>query len=132
MGHLKRTQEQAKLLNTLESLKQKFSVDQSFPSPNDEDFEKARQQETTLEEKQKEAELNRYNQDTLHRSSLIVWAATVVSFWLLAVIFILTGNTQKYKLSDTIVVTLLGTTTVNVLGLMIIVLNDLFKGKSKA
>ncbi|KOS07017.1 hypothetical protein AM493_13980 [Flavobacterium akiainvivens] len=96
-----------------------------------EDIEKAERQEQSLEHKQREAELDRYLQDTTHRRSLVTWAATVVSFWLICVIFILTRNTLQYKLSDTIMVALLGTTTINVLGLMIIVLNDLFKGKKE-
>jgi hypothetical protein len=115
-------------LKNLQLLDQLSSQEISFKA---EDIEKGKKQEKTLEERQKEAELNRFDQDTTHRSSLITWAATIVSLWLICVIFILTRNTQQYKLSDTIVVTLLTTTTVNVLGLMIIVLNDLFKGKAK-
>ena len=96
-----------------------------------EDEIKAEEQEISFEQKQQEAQLERYNQDTVHRSGLVKWAATLVSFWLFAVILILIGNTTKYHLSETIMVTLLTTTTVNVLGLMIIVLNDLFKGKKE-
>lgn len=101
------------------------------PELRKEDIEKAKHQEQSLEHKQREAELDRYLQDTTHRRSLVTWAATVVSLWLICVIFILTRNTLQYKLSDTIMVALLGTTTINVLGLMIIVLNDLFKGKKE-
>lgn len=108
----------------------KASLDRTpIPKPNDGDLRKAEQQEKSLEHKKGEAELDRYLQDTLHRRSLVTWAATVVSFWLLCIVFVLTRNTEEYKLSDTVMVALLGTTTINVLGLMIIVLNDLFKGK---
>lgn len=130
MGFFKNLKNQDEFLKNLELL-DRLSADKEVTF-KEEDLKKGALQEKSLEDKQKEAELERYNQDTSHRNGLVVWAATIVSFWLLCVIFILTRNTQQYKLSDTIVVTLLTTTTVNVLGLMIIVLNDLFKGKAKS
>ncbi|MFC6095784.1 hypothetical protein ACFPVY_03925 [Flavobacterium qiangtangense] len=96
-----------------------------------EDLEFAARQEKSYEERKRETRLHRYEQDTNHRNGLVVWAATLVSLWLLCVIIILTRNTNEYQLSENIVIALLTTTTINVLGLMIIVLNDLFKGKSK-
>lgn len=72
----------------------------------------------------------RYKDDTAHRKVLSTWAGTLVSFWLVCVLLILTSNTNKFKLSDSVLIALLGTTTLNVLGLMVIVLNDLFN-KSK-
>ena len=77
-----------------------------------------------------EEELKRYTDDSWSRKVLMVWAAIVVSIWLLLVIFILTfNNLFNFQLSDTVLSVLLGTTTLNVLGLMIIVLQDLFRGK---
>lgn len=68
----------------------------------------------------------RYKDDTEHRKVLSIWAGTLVSFWLVSVLLILTNNTNRFGLSDSVLMTLLGTTTLNVLGLMVIVLNDLF------
>ncbi|MDQ7960377.1 hypothetical protein [Flavobacterium lindanitolerans] len=105
--------------------------DPSSNVPDKEDLEKAEKQEKSIEAQRLEAKLQRYQQDTNHRSSLVVWAATIVSFWLISIVFILTRNTESYQLSDKVMITLLVTTTANILGLMYIVLNDLFKGKPK-
>ncbi|MFP9098905.1 hypothetical protein ACLI09_07615 [Flavobacterium sp. RHBU_24] len=118
--------------NVRESIKLlESAIPKKRPSFTDEDLEKGQSQEQTLEQRKGEAELERYNQDTTHRKGLVTWAATVVSLWLLCVLITLSLNTYILKLSDTIMVALLSTTTVNVLGLMIIVLNDLFRGKKE-
>lgn len=82
------------------------------------------------DEDMKRLKNKRYEQDTTQRNWLSGWAALLVSFWLVMVLFILAGNHISYKLNDSVLITLLGTTTLNVLGLMVIVLNDLF-GKDK-
>lgn len=84
-----------------------------------------------LDEKRKYFEIERFKDDTQHRKTMSIWAAMVVSFWLLSVILILIGNNYSYKLNDNVLIALLTTTTINVLGLMIIVLNDFFKGGRK-
>ena len=77
----------------------------------------------------------RYREDTKHRRNLSTWAAVVVSVWLMAVLsilFIITFNTEctgDCQLSDTVLVALLSTTTLNVLGMMVIVLRGLFENK---
>ncbi|OIQ19329.1 MAG: hypothetical protein BM557_06395 [Flavobacterium sp. MedPE-SWcel] len=97
---------------------------------NPEDEVKAEEQEISFEEKEKQAELDRYQADSTHRKKLILWATTLVSAWLAAVIIILLMvGFSIITLSDTVIGVLLGTTTINVLGLMAIVLKDLFKGK---
>lgn len=69
---------------------------------------------------------DRYEEDTIHRRNLSSWAAIIVSIWLFSVILILIRNTSEYKLSDAVMIALLGTTTLNVLGMMMIVLKGLF------
>lgn len=71
----------------------------------------------------------RYQEDTKHRRNLSTWAAVIVSIWLISVLFILSFNTDKLRLSDTVIVALLSTTTLNVLGMMVIVLRGLFDEK---
>jgi hypothetical protein len=83
-----------------------------------------------LEKESKSLENQRYKDDTEHRKVLSTWAGTLVTVWLVSVILILTNNYLKFHLSDSVLIALLGTTTLNVLGLMVIVLNDLFN-KSK-
>lgn len=77
----------------------------------------------------------RYQEDTKHRKNLTIWAAVVVSVWLMAVLsilFILAFHEKEGiapRLSDTVMVALLSTTTLNVLGMMVIVLRGLFDNK---
>ncbi|KAF2518270.1 MgtC/SapB family protein [Flavobacterium salilacus subsp. salilacus] len=116
----------------LKKLRKISSEDESEIEIKPEDEIKAEEQEITFEERQKEAELQRYNDDSRHRKNLVKWATTLIGIWLTAVILILVATGMPLlELSDTVMVTLLSTTTVNVLGLMIIVLNDIFKGKQK-
>lgn len=68
----------------------------------------------------------RFESDTQKRDTLSTWAAVLVSFWLISVLLILVGNTNTYKLESNVLIALLATTTLNVLGLMFIVLKGLF------
>ena len=77
-------------------------------------------------------EARRYKSDTSDRKWLAIWTAIVVSTWLSAVMFILLTNEKyHYCLNTTVLVTLLGTTTLNVLGLSFIVLRGHFQSTSK-
>jgi hypothetical protein len=73
----------------------------------------------------------RYNQDTKERKFLSHWVVLVVSIWLFWVIFILIFNELLLNLSDTVICMLLGTTTINILGLAYIVLKGLFNSDNK-
>jgi|GEM_PF-4430834 hypothetical protein len=72
--------------------------------------------------KNEQAKLKRYNQDTDFRKIFCVWIMWIIPAWLLAVILILLFK----KLNTAVLTTLLGTTTVTVLGLPYIVLKNLF------
>lgn len=48
------------------------------------------------------------------------------------IVLFLKGTTSQFYLSDTVIVTLLGTTTANVIGILIIVVTYLFSRKKKA
>jgi hypothetical protein len=69
---------------------------------------------------------DRYKSNTGDRKWLAQWTAVVVTLWLVAVGIILIKNSSCFHLSDTVLVTLLGTTTLNVLGLSFIVLRGHF------
>lgn len=71
----------------------------------------------------------RYRDDTKNRSKLTTWASWVVSIYLGVVLLILIFNHHCICLSDTVLSVLLGTTTLNVLGLMYIVLKGYFQEK---
>ncbi len=72
------------------------------------------------------SEVVRYRQDTENRNKLTCWVKWVVSVYLSIVFIILCINSHLIFLSDSIICTLLGTTTLNVLGLMYIVLKGYF------
>lgn len=69
----------------------------------------------------------RFEQDTKHRNWLVWWTMGVVSVWLIAVLMIVAFN-KKYNLlvDNNVLMTLLATTTLNVLGLARIILGGLF------
>jgi hypothetical protein len=73
----------------------------------------------------------RYLSDTSDRKWLAIWTATMVTIWLFAVLIILIFNEKYFSLNTTVLVTLLGTTTLNVLGLSFIVLRGHFQSTSK-
>lgn len=74
---------------------------------------------------------HRYSSNTKLRVELAYWAATLVSIYLLIIILILVHNHRLIHLSNNVLMTLLGTTTLNVLGLMAIVLKGYFGDKKQ-
>lgn len=73
------------------------------------------------------SKLERYKQDTSLRSNLAKVFTIIISFWLLSVILILVGNNcNNYNLSDNVLITLMVTSTANVIGMMLIILRNLF------
>lgn len=81
---------------------------------------------------QEDAKNERYKKNTSHRGRLIAWSAFIVTLWLVGVwvLLYLVGLHNDFRISDSVLITLLTTTTINVLGLMIIVLKDLFNDNS--
>jgi hypothetical protein len=74
----------------------------------------------------------RYRQDTDERKLLSHWVIGVVSIWLFLTVLMLGLNRLLcLKLSDVVCCMLLGTTTVNILGLAYIVLKGLFPDSEK-
>lgn len=72
-----------------------------------------------------EANLDRLKEDTKLRGVLVDIFVIIIICWLLFVAFMLTHN-YIYPLSDNVLITLLTTTTIQVLGMMIIILRNLF------
>ena len=74
----------------------------------------------------------RFRQDTNDRKILTRWVICTVSVWLGLVIILLFCIGRGLEISDTVACVLLGTTTLNILGLAYIVLKGLFpESKSK-
>lgn len=78
-----------------------------------------------------ELKARRYSMNTHLRTILSGWAALLTGCWLWKVGEILVHNSERYHLSDAVLITLLGTTTLNVIGIITIVMTDLFNGKSE-
>lgn len=75
-------------------------------------------------------EAERYAQDTEQRNDLVRWMKWVVTLWLFFVLlFTITNRVWCIGLSENVLITLLATTTVNVLGLSKIILSGLFDKK---
>lgn len=80
-----------------------------------------------IQRKTKLLEAERYSSDTKDRKWLAIWTTRVVLGWLVAVMIVLILNKKcEINLSDNVLITLLGTTTLNVLGLSFIVLKGHF------
>lgn len=71
----------------------------------------------------------RFMQDTKHRSDLIMFTKFIVKLWIVSVITILLFSgceVINFRLDNSVLCTLLGTTTMNVIGLAYIILKGLF------
>ncbi len=73
-----------------------------------------------------------FHQSIKHRNILVYWVIAIVSVWLLIVSSILfLQGTSCVQLSDAVLITLLSTTTINILGLPLIILKGLFNKKDE-
>lgn len=113
----------------LEDLLNNLAVEKSNKSIKDLDIDS---DDLTEQIKLKKLESDRYSSDTKDRKWLAIWTAIVVSTWLLVVLLILIFN-EKFLicLNDNVLIALLGTTTLNVLGLSFIVLRGHFTSNQK-
>lgn len=86
-----------------------------------------------LDNDAKEGENRGDSQDRDQRKLFAEKIFTFVSLYMFSVFFILVlcGSPSNFQLSDTVLVTLLGTTTANVIGILIIVVTYLFSRKKK-
>ncbi len=81
---------------------------------------------SSLDDQKKEREKREHDQKLQHRGSLVVWVEWVTALWMLAT-FVLLFFSQCLGLSDTVLVTLITTTMVEVLALVVILLKSYFK-----
>lgn len=69
----------------------------------------------------------RFSRDTEDRSELAHKTFWLIVGWLSCVVVLLAFNSCFFHLSDSVLLMLLGTTTINIIGLAAIVLNGYFK-----
>ena len=100
----------------------------NIQEPQAEDIIAARKQNEMLDDKLGNAKLNRFEVDTRLRTHLTYIFSMVIFLWLAAVIAILffNGNLLYLRLSDNVLIVLLTTTSINVIGMMLIILKNLF------
>lgn len=84
----------------------------------------------SLKEQEHQLKNKRYASDTNWRCRLSWWVIIVDSVWLASVLLVLIFNRRCcIGLSDAVLMTVLGTTTLNVLGLAFIILQGLFSSE---
>jgi hypothetical protein len=106
----------------------RLSIPSGDPSPSLGDIISARESNQMLEDHLGLAKVKRFEIDTRLRKYLAYSFTIIIFLWLASVICILFFNDHllRLNLSDTVLVTLLTTTSVNVIGMMLIILKNLF------
>ena len=77
------------------------------------------------------AKISRFISNTTLRKQMSYWAASIVTLWLIFVGYVIISNNNKFCLSDGVLKILITTTTINVIGIILICFRDLFNGKSE-
>lgn len=103
-----------------------ISIENSAPvSPID--IDNARIQNQILEDRLGNAKVGRFIEDTILRRYLTYIFSFIIFLWLAAVISVLYFNHNlELNLSENVLITLLTTSSVNVIGMMLIILKNLF------
>lgn len=117
----------------MNSFKENFArIPDYSETPNSQEaFNRAEFQDKTLKIELESAKISRYLINTTLRKNMSKWAACLVSVWLFLVGFVLLFNDLFICLSDSVLNTLLTTTTINIIGIILICFRDLFNGKSE-
>lgn len=87
---------------------------------------------TVIEKRLNKLELKnvRYRDNSDMRKALVIAFTTIIAFWLLSVLLILVGNKiNRYDLSENTLIAFLTTSSANVLGMMYVILKNLFPEK---
>lgn len=117
----------------MNSFKENFArIPDDSETPNSQEaFNRAEFQDKILKIELESAKISRYLINTTLRKNMSKWAAWLISIWLLIVAIILMLNNSEFCLSDSVLNTLITTTTINVIGIVLICFRDLFNGKSE-
>ncbi|SEB01288.1 hypothetical protein SAMN05660909_04709 [Chitinophaga terrae (ex Kim and Jung 2007)] len=113
---------------TEENGSQVFLADNDFLLPVDDTIIDESNTDGILEDHLEIARVRRFEIDTNLRKHLAYVFTAIIFLWLMAALCILFCNQVLLclNLSDTVLITLLTTTSVNVIGMMIIILKNLF------
>ncbi|ELY1980209.1 hypothetical protein K5L04_07095 [Flavobacterium psychrophilum] len=105
--------------------------DQSGTPNSQESFERAEFQKKEFLLDLETAKISRFIANTTLRKQMSYWASFIVTSWLGFVGYVIILNNDKFCLSDSVLNTLITTTTINVIGIILICFRDLFNGKSE-
>ena len=99
--------------------------------PQNTSDQKAREEERALELAQKEAELDALKQDISERKQYAKRIFNLIRAWLIGIFCLLLlqgflSNLGLFDLSEAVILAVVGGTTLNVLGIFIVVVNYLF------
>lgn len=73
-------------------------------------------------------QVKRYSDNTKHRKNLVCWVMWVIPCWLgFVLLAVFLSGTNCFELKENVLITMLTTTTINILGLPLIILRGLFK-----
>jgi hypothetical protein len=107
-------------------------IPSSTEEPKKPDVEKAKDEIEKLKADSLGLQNTRFESDTRLRDLLAKIFTMIIAFWLLGVILILVGNNcNHYNLSENVLIALLVTSTANVIGMMAIILKNLFPSFEK-
>jgi hypothetical protein len=105
--------------------------DQSGTPNSQEAYDRAETQKKEFKLDLETAKISRFISNTTLRNCMSYWASFVVTAWLGFVAYVIILNNDKFCLSDSVLNTLITTTTINVIGIILICFRDLFNGKSE-
>lgn len=98
---------------------------------SDADIDEAYRDNDNINADIRKSQIKRFDGETSLRENLSTAFTIIICFWLLSVLLILVGNTNNYKLSDNVLIALLVTSSANVIGMMQIILKNLFPNRDK-
>jgi len=127
-------------LDDLQRLKPKIANVPSAPDPRTEVELLAQElNQKRFELRHKELELTNFDQDIKLRKRFAVALFCVLLFWIFVIIYIVLCSGAgrmvfagtKFYLSDTVIITLITSTTANIVGFFLVVTNYLFRDKKE-
>lgn len=116
-----------------ERLHRSLKIEATEPTPSDEDYKNAALEDKELEDEQKKLTLESQRRDINARTRYVDRVYWLIVFWLIFVAVVIVQDARqplfslvRFDVSDPVLIALITTTTINVIGLFIVVLRYLF------
>ncbi len=118
---------------TFESYVHNLRIKATEPKPDNEDYESAALEANSLEDEQKKIDLESQKRDLDARTRYVDRVYWLIVYWLVFVAVVIVQDARRplvslirFDVSDPVLIALITTTTINVIGLFIVVLRYLF------